>query len=625
MFGGESFLIQVRKQYGNIYVRILDNMETFEYTLEKIRNIRQRSFKASTGEWMFPQETIEDLLHEFGNQIVWMQPLEEIVKDLPVKQELVTKHLKWKDEHDFKNWLLQPYGYQKVGAHFLADRGNAAIFDGVGLGKTNQVLGSCQILFNQGKAKQALIVTLSSIKRQWAKEVTKFMGESAIPVYGIPSQREKQMKQFKKDKSCRFLIINYEMLRNQKYLKLIHSMNFDIVALDEAQKIKTGVTDKMLNLNPSQNAEGAYKLTNIPYRIIATATPIQSKAEEIWSLYHFINEDILGPWEYFRERYCKYHPRFGINGYQNEGELYYRIAPHFIRRTKEMPEIQQQLPKVKHDHIFLETTATQEKIESYLLDKIEEIKDQSRSSPPKGKVINGQLMYGEQLQEYYDGLIQGYTSFLLTNTDSPELFKMSESSLAHNMISELSLTDNEMKKSPKLEQLIDFFKQLEHDEPNAKVVIFSRFERMVRLIYNQIPNSVMYSGEISERDKEYAKEQFVNNPYCKVFVGTDSASTGLNLQVAAYLIHIDMPWDPTMIEQRNGRIDRTGNPNPNITIMYYVMGETYEEDLIQTLERKASLASSILEGGRMKPSSQDFTKLALNKMLKRKEKAKNRG
>ena len=86
-----------------------------------------------------------------------------------------------------------------------------------------------------------------------------------------------------------------------------------------------------------------------------------------------------------------------------------------------------------------------------------------------------------------------------------------------------------------------------------------------------------------------------------------------------------MPWDPTMIEQRNGRIDRTGNPNPNITIMYYVMGETYEEDLIQTLERKASLASSILEGGRMKPSSQDFTKLALNKMLKRKEKAKNRG
>src|SRR5690606_18648046 len=167
-------------------------------------------------------------------------------------------------------------------------------------------------------------------------------------VYGTESKRLKLIKGFKSRKDIRFMIVNYEMLRSKKYLDLIKSIDFDIVALDEAQKIKTGVTDQLLRLKPSQNTIGAYALKDIPYRFLATATPIQSRAEEIWSLYHFMDENILGPWEEFRERYCTYHPRYGIDSrrYKNQGELYYRIAPYFIRRTKEMPEIQQQLPAV---------------------------------------------------------------------------------------------------------------------------------------------------------------------------------------------------------------------------------------------------------------------------------------
>jgi len=210
-----------------------------------------------------------------------------------------------------------------------------------------------EILKNQGKVNRGLIVTLSSIKSQWAKEVSKFTSHFATHAHGTEADRLKQLKAFKNDKSLTYFVINYEMLRNSKYLKLIKEIGFDAVALDEAQKIKSGVTDPILKMKPSQNAKGAYALKYIPYRFIATATPVQSKAEEIWSLFHFVDEDILGDWNYFREYFCKYHPRFGINGYKNQGELYYQIAPHFIRRTKKMPEIQQQLPKVKHDHVFL--------------------------------------------------------------------------------------------------------------------------------------------------------------------------------------------------------------------------------------------------------------------------------
>jgi SNF2 family DNA or RNA helicase len=614
-------MIQVREQYGNLYVRILDTQETFDYTLEKICRINGRSFNRLTGEWMFGKESIGDLLRLFDNQIIWNQPLREILKGCEVEDELVKKHLAWEDDDDFKTWKVKPYPYQKVGSHFLADRGQAAVFDGVGLGKTVQIIGACQILFNRGKARRALIVTLNSLKRQWAREIEKFTGEPAIAVYGSPAKRKKLIKGFASRNDVRYLVVNYETLRNTQYMKEIKKIPFDIVALDEAQKIKSGVTDHYLDIQPSQNAKACHELMHIPYRFIATATPVQSRAEEIWSLFYFVNPNILGPWEFFRERYCQYSKRYGITRSMNLGELYYRIAPHFIRRTKEMPEIQQQLPKVQHSHIFLEMTDAQEKIQEYILNKIQEIKDEIRSIRGT-KVINGQLMSPEQLKEYYDGMIQGLQTFLIETCDAPELLVHPESSnMSKSVVADLGLSEKELKKSPKLEQLKDFVKQILNDEPSSKIVVFTKFERMARILYEQLPHSVLYTGQIADREKEHAVQRFREDPNTRIFIGTDAASTGLNLQVSNYLIHFDLPWDPTMIEQRNGRIDRTGNPHPNIAIYYYVMNDSYEENMIELLFKKAEMAKEILTGG-VETSSRgkDVNTLALERMLRKKAK-----
>jgi len=617
-------LIQVREQYGNLYVRILDTHETFEYTLEKIRNIAGRSFNRLTGEWMFGKESIGDLLRLFDNQIIWNQPLQEILKGCAVDDELVKKHLSWENDDDFKNWRLKPYPYQKVGSHFLADRGRAAVFDGVGLGKTVQIIGACQILFNRGKAKRALIVTLNSLKRQWAREIEKFTGESAIAVYGSTTKRKKLIKGFASRQDIRYLVVNYETLRNSQYMNEIKKISFDIVALDEAQKIKSGVTDSYLNIEPSQNAKACYNLMHIPYRFIATATPVQSKAEEVWSLFHFVDPHILGPWEFFRERYCKYSKRYGITGSFNLGELYYRIAPHFIRRTKEMPEIQQQLPKVQHSHVFLEMTDAQEKIQEYILRKMEELKEETRNVTGS-KVINGQLMSPEQVKEYYDGIIQGLQTFLIENSDSPELLVHPEASpMSKSIIQELGLSEKDIRKSPKLDQLQEFVKQVFHDEPSSKIVIFTEYERMARMIYERLTHSVLYTGQMSDREKEYAVQKFREDPYTKIFISTRAGSTGLNLQVANYMIHFDLPYTATELEQRNGRIDRTGNPHANITVYYYIMSESYDEHMIQLLFKKSEMAKEILTGGiESSYRGKDVNTLAFERLLrKRSEKEK---
>lgn len=616
-------MIQVREQYGNLYVRILDTQETFEHTLEKIRYIDGRSFNQLTGEWMFGKESIGDLLRHFNNQIIWNQPLKEILKGCEVEDDLVKKHLSWENDDDFKSWNLKPYPYQKVGAHFLADRGRAAIFDGVGLGKTCQIIGAAQILINRGKAERVLIVTLNSLKRQWAKEIEKFSGEPAIAVYGPPAKRKKLIKGFASRRDVRYLVVNYETLRNKQYMDEIKKISFQVVALDEAQKIKSGISDKYLGIKPSQNAAACYELDYIPYRFIATATPVQSKAEEIWSLFNFVDPNILGSWEIFRERFCKYHPRYGITGSQNLGELYYRIAPHFIRRTKEMPEIQQQLPAVTHSHVFLEMTEAQEKLQESLLNKIEDLKGESRKISGS-KVVNGQLLSPEQLREYYDSVIQGLQTFLVETCDTPELLSHEEASnMSKSIISELGLSEKDIKKSPKLDQLKDFAKQIMNDEPSSKIVIFTEYERMARMIYNQLPHAVLYTGQISDREKENAVQRFREDPNTKIFISTRAGSTGLNLQVANYMIHFDLPYTATEIEQRNGRIDRTGNKFNNITMYYYVMSGSFEEHLIEMLHKKSLLANTILTGQSEKISnrSQDFSKIAFEKLAKKRLKS----
>lgn len=70
---------------------------------------------------------------------------------------------------------------------------------------------------------------------------------------------------------------------------------------------------------------------------------------------------------------------------------------------------------------------------------------------------------------------------------------------------------------------------------------------------------VLYGG-LDPKDRTAVTESF-NDPAdaVRILVATDTASEGLNLQeTARYLLHFDVPWNPSRIEQRNGRLDRHG-------------------------------------------------------------------
>jgi hypothetical protein len=72
----------------------------------------------------------------------------------------------------------------------------------------------------------------------------------------------------------------------------------------------------------------------------------------------------------------------------------------------------------------------------------------------------------------------------------------------------------------------------------------------------------------------------------RLLVATDAACEGLNLQTLGTLINIDLPWNPSRLEQRLGRIKRFGQARRTVDMLNLVYHETQDEKVYQVLSRR---------------------------------------
>ncbi len=123
---------------------------------------------------------------------------------------------------------------------------------------------------------------------------------------------------------------------------------------------------------------------------------------------------------------------------------------------------------------------------------------------------------------------------------------------------------------------------LKHLKKGDKVLLFSRYTDTVEALvedYQSIPESEgcafgIYTGQKSvticdDREIPCTKEQIkrkLQTGEIKMMFCSDAASEGLNLQAARVLINVDVPWTPSRLEQRIGRIARLGQVADEVDI-----------------------------------------------------------
>lgn len=96
-------------------------------------------------------------------------------------------------------------------------------------------------------------------------------------------------------------------------------------------------------------------------------------------------------------------------------------------------------------------------------------------------------------------------------------------------------------------------------------------------------------GGMDDHERDGIKQAF-NDPKddVRVLLATDAAAEGLNLQrTARYLLHFDIPWNPSRLEQRNGRLDRHGQAR-DVTVFYYVSDRDQDVRFLAHVLRKAN-------------------------------------
>lgn len=128
----------------------------------------------------------------------------------------------------------RPYDFQIAGIRFLAERETALLGDEMGLGKTIQTIVALQVLFRKGDIRTVLVLCPRSLLGTWAREIGKWAPELfVLKVRGNRKDREWWWRS-----KASVYLTTYETLREDLGRDLPLTHRFDLVVLDEIQKIK---------------------------------------------------------------------------------------------------------------------------------------------------------------------------------------------------------------------------------------------------------------------------------------------------------------------------------------------------------------------------------------------------
>jgi N12 class adenine-specific DNA methylase/trans-aconitate methyltransferase len=139
---------------------------------------------------------------------------------------------------------------------------------------------------------------------------------------------------------------------------------------------------------------------------------------------------------------------------------------------------------------------------------------------------------------------------------------------------------------------------------------YSAYEEIIsKLIARGVPPSQIAAvGEADSDAKKQALFERVRNGQVRVLLGsTQKMGTGTNVQKRLVALHhLDAPWKPAEVEQREGRILRQGNENAAVAIYRYVTEGSFDAYMWQALETKARFIAQVITGDNALRSAEDI-------------------
>ena len=356
--------------------------------------------------------------------------------------------------------------------------------------------------------------------------------------------------------------------------------------------------------------------------VFATGTPISNSVVELYTMCRYLNDDSLkrlgvdsfdqfakmfidiGQTEVPAQDGSGYEYKTAVRGLRNAPEcinLFKEFAD--VKMVEDLPYIAAARPKAKRVAVAIEESAWNKRFKKDIRARVAAIKSSGRKDPP---MINSK---SKESKAHF-----AKTGEYLQVADSPLLVAndLKKASLAPFTVDD-SLTGVEgygkiwacadkiykewKDSSDRHGAQIVFCDQSIPDRSSNDPNVYDALKS--RLIELGIPESNIAFVQDAKTDKaQAALFEAVNEGRVRVLIGsTQKMGAGTNMQQKLVALHhLDCPWRPRDIEQREGRILRQGNENKEVRIYNYVTKGTYDENLWDTVNTKKNVINQLMIG-----------------------------
>ena len=202
------------------------------------------------------------------------------------------------------NCPFDPFPYQLEGIAFLYPRHAAMLADEMGLGKTMQAITTIRLLLCAAELRRVLLICPKPLVSNWKREFGMWAPE--VPLVVVEGDRVKRRWQWELP-AAPVTIANYELLMRDRDIVCDPALQFDLVVLDEAQRIKNR------NSTTSQVVREIHRRRSWAI----TGTPVENSPDDLVGIFEFVAPGYLR-----REM----QPR----------RLAVAVGDHVLRRTKDM-------------------------------------------------------------------------------------------------------------------------------------------------------------------------------------------------------------------------------------------------------------------------------------------------
>ncbi len=418
-------------------------------------------------------------------------------------------------------------------------RGNGIFADEVGLGKTIEAGMVLKELLVRGLVRSVLILVRPGTTDQWQQEMREKINEH-FTVYD--SKRKWQPS----DR----IIVSIDTARQPKRRAFFTSRTFDLVIVDEAHRLykKTG----------EHNA--AWHLVNAlqrKYLLLLTATPIRAHLGELFSLVTLVRPGQFRSREEFLRRYAD---QRAPDKDARRQELKSLLAEVMIRNRRRDSTIRfPQKREIPSPPIPMQ----EEERCCYTL-----VEQAIRLDCSEGHRSNS----WERISTYRP-LLQAACLGRQAVRDFLEARQALREQPHWRQVLEVAYLPGIDSKELALRDLI---RRL-----NDRVIVYVEHPATAQRLHSLLLLSnppIDVALYLQERDRREALRQFRQSPRGVLLAGRPGEES-LNLQFCHIIINYDIPWDPTRLEQRIGRVHRLGQVH-DVSIYSLVSQDTYAEQLL---------------------------------------------